>query len=64
MSKKKFYVLQSDADALPAGVKGTYDGNEFPDYKGAETITLNNKTYIDGLDYQVVQSGKHIRIED
>ena len=40
MSKKKFYVLQSDADTLPAEMKGTYTGDEFPEYKGAETITL------------------------
>ena len=31
MSKKKFYVLQSDADTLPAEMKGTYTGDEFPE---------------------------------
>jgi hypothetical protein len=64
MSKKKFYVLQSDADTLPAEMKGIYTGDEFPEYKGAETITFNNKTYINGLDYQTVKSGKHVRIEE
>lgn len=64
MSKKKFYVLQSDADTLPAEMKGAYTGDEFPEYKGAETITFNNKTYINGLDYQTVKSGKHVRIEE
>ena len=63
-SKKKFYVLQSDADTLPAEMKGIYTGDEFPEYKGAETITFNNKTYINGLDYQTVKSGKHVRIEE
>ena len=45
-------------------MKGIYTGDEFPEYKGAETITFNNKTYINGLDYQTVKSGKHVRIEE
>ena len=60
MSKKKFYVLQSDADTLPAEMKGIYTGDEFPEYKGAETITFNNKigflSYMRGVYAKPVRS--------
>ena len=59
MSKKKFYVLQSDADTLPAEMKGIYTGDEFPEYKGAETITFNNKTYIKPLSPESMSESKN-----
>ena len=63
MSKAKFHVLRKDRDALPKEVKGIYSGDEFPEYKNANTLTIGGKTYIEGLDYEVISSGKHTKIE-
>ena len=49
MSKAKFHVLRKDRDALPKEVKGIYSGDEFPEYKNANTLTIGGKTYIEGL---------------
>lgn len=59
----KFHVLRKDRDALPKEVKGIYSGDEFPEYKNANTLTIGGKTYIEGLDYEVISSGKHTKIE-
>ncbi len=54
MSKKEILRTSKRRRYPSAEMKGTYTGDEFPEYKGAETITFNNKTYINGLDYQTV----------
>ena len=53
--------VSAPADAKE--VKGIYSGDEFPEYKNANTLTIGGKTYIEGLDYEVISSGKHTKIE-